>query len=206
MNKSCFALLLALNALTVLAQDATHTSTLTLSAGGQPYSYNHFDEHGGPAVGGRYEYRLWKHFALETGVDTLLPETHTAFVIPVISSGQTLVGAGPGCTTCIILPVAQRTRVTIAPFGARGILPLANGRLELFLGAGGAYAWHADYGRLINALLAQGSLGGRFALDQKRHYWVGSSVRLYTTGYSNYGANRQTWLSWTADIGFRFGR
>lgn len=188
----------------VLAQEAAHTSTVTLSVGGQPYSYNYFDEHAGPAAGARYEFRVWKYFALEAGVDNLLPEAHRGIVLPVIPSGETIVTIGPGCTSCVIVPVSERSQVTLLPFGAKGILPLANGRLELFLGLGGAYSWHFD-ARFANALLAQGSLGGRFALDHKHHFWLGSSIRGYSTGYSNHGADKQTWLSWTADFGIRFG-
>jgi hypothetical protein len=184
------------------AQEAIHTNSVTLSAGGQTYSYNQFDERGGPIVSARYEYRLWKYFALETGVDTLLPGTHTALLLPVISSGQTLVSIGPGCKACVIVPVAGRTRLSMLPFGAKGILPIVSGRAELFLGAGGTYAWHADFGQSRNALLAQASLGGRLALDRKRHYWLGTSIRGYST---NHSYERQTWLSWTADFGFRFG-
>ncbi len=205
MNRSLLTFFLALSASILSAQEPSHTSTVTLSAGGQTYSYNEFDEHGGPLFSGHYEYRLWKYFALETGVDMLLPTTHTALLVPVISSGQTLVSIGPGCTACVIVPVAERTQVTILPFGAKGILPIVSGRVGLFLGAGGAHAWHADYGQFRDSLLAQASLGGRLALDRKRRYWLGTSVRGYSTGYSNYGSQRQTWLSWTADFGFRFG-
>ncbi len=205
MNRSFLAFSLAVSALTLSAQEPSHTGTVTLSAGGQTYSYNEFDERGGPLFSGRYEYRLWKYFALETGVDTLLPATHTVLFLPVISSGQTLVSIGPGCPACVIVPETERTRVTILPFGAKGILPIVSGRVELFLGMGGAYAWHADYGQFRDALLAQASLGSRLALDRKRHYWLGTSVRGYSTGFSNYGDRRQAWLSWTADFGFRFG-
>jgi hypothetical protein len=170
------------------------------------YSYNHFDEHGGPAFNGRYEYRLWKYFALEAGVDTLLPEIHRIVPFPVISSGVVLVGSGSNCPVCVFVPESERTRVTILPFGAKGILPVANGRVELFVGIGGAYGWNSGYsGQYANALLAEANLGGRFALDQKRRYWLGTSARGYSTGYSNYGPNRQTWLSWTVDFGLRFG-
>lgn len=208
MNKSLLILFLVFNASTLLAQEATHTSTVILSAGGQTYSYNRFDERGGPALDGHYEYRLWKYLALEAGVDSLFPKTHTGLVLPVISNGQLPgpVSVGSICTACVIAPVAERTQVTMLPFGAKGILPIAGGRAEFFVGMGGAYAWHVDYGQSRDALLAQASLGGRLALDRKRRYWLGTSVRGYSTGYSHYGYNRQTWLSWTADFGVRFGR
>jgi hypothetical protein len=190
---------------TLSAQDAVHTSTVTLSAGGQVYSYDHFDERGGPAFDGRYEYRLWKYFALEAGVDTLLPESHTALLVSLISNGVILTSLGSNCGNCVIVPIAERTQVRLLPFGAKGILPIVSGRVELFAGIGGAYAWHSDYGQTGDGMLAQANLGGRFALDQKRHFWLGTSLRGYSTGYSNYGSNRQTWVSWTADFALRFG-
>lgn len=208
MNKFLLCLLLVCGTQALIGQDSVHTSTVTLSAGGQPYSYNHFDEHGGPAFDGRYEFRLWKYFALEAGADVLLPEGRTGEFLPVILSGQTLTSSlGLGCAACVLVPLPTRTPVTILPFGGKGILPVANGRLELFIGIGGAYALYpALFGVSRDALLAQASLGGRLALDRKRHYWLGTSVRGYSTGYSHYGFSRQTWLSWTADLGFRFGR
>ena len=201
MKKLFLTLALALSTSTLLAQEPSHTSTITLSVGGQPYSYNHFGERGGPAVSGRYEFRLSGYFALETGIDTLLPTLHSAEVVSVISAGQNLISVTPNCSVCVIVPLSERTRDMLLPFGAKGILPIASGRVELFVGFGGAYAWHSDYRQSLDALLAQGSLGGRLALDRKRHFWLGTSLR----GYSNFGYNRQEWLSWTADFGFRFG-
>jgi hypothetical protein len=115
------------------------------------------------------------------------------------------VSVGPSCSACVIVPISQRSEVAILPFGPKFILPVGNGRTELFLGLGGAYSWHSNAG-FANAFLAQGSLGGRFALDHTRRFWLGTSLRGYSTGYSNYGPERQTWVSWTADFGIRFGR
>ncbi len=203
MNKLLLLFFLVVSPGILFAQDPDHTSTVTLSAGGQTYSYNSFDQHGGPAFTGRYEFRLWKYFAVETGFDTLLPETHTAEILSVILSGQNLTAYFPGCKACVIVPISERTQVRLLPFGGKAILPVANGRVELFLGLGGAYAWHSDYGR--DALLGQASFGGRLALDRKRHFWLGTSVRGYTNGFSNYSYRRQSWVSWTADFGLRFG-
>ncbi len=60
------------------------------------------------------------------------------------------------------------------PFGLRGILPLSEGRFELFAGGGGAYAWHSGDSS-ANALLFQTSLGARVALDKQHHFWLGTS-------------------------------
>jgi hypothetical protein len=187
-------------AATVSGQDATHSSTLTFGVGGQPYSYNSFDQHGGPAFAGHYEYRFSKYFAVEAGVDTLLPSTFRLELLPVIPSGVGL-SSGSLCSACVFVPETDRARVTLLPFGFKGILPVARDRVEFFGGFGGAYAWNSDYGQYRDALLAQASIGGRLAIDRGHRFWLGTSLR----GYSNFGAGKQVWTPLTLDLGIRFG-
>lgn len=197
MNRFFLGSLLVLTAAALSGQEATHTSTVTFGAGGQPYSYNSFNEHGGPVFTGNYEYRLAKYFAVEAGVDTLLPSGFGAELVPEIPSGVSL---SNGCS-CIIIPETERSRVTLLPFGFKGILPVASNRLELFGGVGGAYAWNSDYGQYRDALLPQASLGARLALDRDRRFWLGTSLR----GYFNFGSGKQVWSPFTLDLGIRFG-
>lgn len=184
----------------VSAQEPARTSTITLGVGGETPTRNEFGESTGPAFKGNYEFRLWKYFAVEAGVDTLLPKTERFELLPVITSGTTLVSSGPFCFACVAVSFPDRTRVTLLPFGIKGILPLYDGRVELFGGFGGAYALHSDYS-FQNAWLMQTSAGARVALDRGHHFWLGTSGRFYT----NFGAERQEWVSWTADLGLRFG-
>jgi hypothetical protein len=183
-NKASWLWLAIFLPLAAVGQEPIHSSTVTLGVGGLPYSngYDYIDGHGGPSFTGRYEFRLWKYVALEGGVDTLLPSIHTSELLPVISvlSGQNLVSYFSGCTACVIVPISDRTRITLLPFGLKGILPVAGGRVELFGGIGGAYAWHSDYGSYRNGWLGQASLGGRIALDRGRHFWLGTSPRAYS--------------------------
>lgn len=203
MNKTFWWLLLALAPFPLLGQEAIHTSTFTLGVGGLPYSYDSFREYGGPTFTGRYEYRLWKYLAVESGVDTLLPSTPHVEILPVISSGVTLNSYSNGiCSACVFVSVRDTARITLVPFGLKGILPIADGRVELFGGLGGAYAWHSDYGRYQNALLGQVSLGGRIALEHGRRFWLGTTLQ----GYSNFGSGKQAWVPWTINLGIRFGR
>jgi hypothetical protein len=83
----------------------------------------------------------------------------------------------------------------------KGILPLANNRLELFAGVGGAYAWNSEFSGRLNGSLAQASLGGRLALDRGHRFWLGTTLR----GSSNFGSGRQAWVPLTIDLGIRFG-
>ncbi len=187
------------------AQETVFSSTVTLGVGGETSPRSVAGESTGPVFNGNYEFRILKYLAVEAGVSNMLPRTLRFETIPVY------LGINPGvtvtyynsyvCVPCAVVPIPDRTRVTLLPFGPRGIVPLWNGRAELFAGGGGAYALHAD-GSFYNAWLMQANLGGRIALDAKRRFWVGTSGRFY----SNTGPYRQQWLSWTADLGLRFGR
>jgi len=205
-------------------QDALHTSTLTVGAGGLPYSDGAFStQSGGPSFNGNYEYRFFKYFAGEAGTNILLPGGVSFRFPSVIPSGQNLTGnsvAPSGATACtFVIPPGQnffgntapssgstgcavsgRSQVTLATFGFKGILPLAAGRVELFAGLGGAYGWNSVEGRFDRAY-AQGSAGARFAVDSKQRFWVGTTLR----GLTNFGRPQQAWLPWTFDLGFRFG-
>ncbi|MGH9619011.1 MAG: hypothetical protein ACRD45_04750 [Bryobacteraceae bacterium] len=197
---------LTLAPLPLLGQNAVHTSTVTLGVGGLPYAHNsldEIDEQGGPAFSGRYEYRLSKYLAVETGVDTLLPSSFTTEILPVIHKGQILYDAGPHCTSCVMVPIPETARVTLIPFGFKGILPVASDRMELFAGLGGAYAWNTDhnFGVNRNAWLGQASLGIRIALDRSHRFWLGTALH----GYSNFGNRKQVWVPWTINLGIRFG-
>jgi hypothetical protein len=117
-------------------------------------------------------------------------------VLPV-SSGVNLISF---CSSgCVFFSQSTRSVVNLVPFGAKLVLPLASDRFELFVGGGGAYAFHSD-GKYLNAMLGQGNLGGRVAIDHGRRFWLGTTGRFF----SNVGNNRQEWLSWSADLGIRF--
>ncbi len=197
-------LLALVPALTLFAQDGLHSSTLTLSAGGEVPTRNDFGESSGPVFSGNYEFRIFKYLALEAGVDTMLPKTHSYQAFSVLS-GANLVSyfplQGGQCAPCVLVIQPNRTRVTLVPFGVKGILPLRSNRVELFAGGGGAYAFHADFGNFRDAMLVQASLGGRVALDHGHHFWLGTSGHFY----SNFGSARQEWATWSADFGIRFG-
>ncbi len=183
-----------------IAQDAVHTSTITLSAGGETPTAGEFGEGTGPVFNGNYEYRVWKYMAVEVGADTMLPAKTDDLFADILPGTNLISGTNLQTNSPYVLAERGRTWVTLLPFGLKGILPLADGRLELFAGLGGAYALHS-HDSCCNAMLMRGSLGGRFALDKKRHYWLGTSGQFS----SNVGGYRQEWLSWTADFGLRFG-
>ena len=205
-------------------QDAVHRSTLTVSGGGLPYADGAFaPQHGGPVFGGNYEYRFFRYLAAEVGTDISLPAGVSFGESSVIPPGQNLSGstaassAPTGCASVIppgqnFITVASsgtagcalvsgRSRVTLATFGFKGILPLAASRVELFAGLGGAYGWNSVGGR-FDSVYGQGSAGARFAVDRHQRFWVGTTLR----GFTNFTRPQQAWLPWTVDLGFRFGQ
>jgi hypothetical protein len=91
------------------------------------------------------------------------------------------------------------------PFGVRGTLPLPH-RFEVSLGVGGVYEKfsvaqnygvgpypHDGWGGYLNPSAA-------FALDRKRHFWLGASPRFFFIN----GSSSDRWLMFTGDLGFRF--
>jgi hypothetical protein len=161
------------------------SSTLTVGVGGAfPASgYLTFPFHNGLSVAGEYELRLHKFVAADVGVDNFVLNADN---FTRTGSVQTL------------------ERITLLPFGLRGILPLADGRTELFLGTGGAYLWSTDYDlrSFGEGLLWQLNGGARVAIDRSRHFHVGASARYYR----DLGRPTQQWVSLTGDFSYRFGR
>lgn len=181
---------------TVFAQDGEHTSTITLGVGGETPTYNQFGESSGPVFAGNYEYRIMKCLAVEGGFQSMLPLT-TSYEFSSVPSGMSLTSTAT-CSNGCTLVQSSRTMVNLTPFGAKLVLPLASDRVELFAGGGGAYAFHSD-GTYRDAILAQGNVGGRFAMDKGHRFWLGTSGRFF----SNPGHGRQEWLSWSADFEIR---
>lgn len=183
------------------SQEAVHTGTLTLGVGGESRQKTYPQSSTGPGFKVNYEFRLAKYFAVEAGTEMLFPKTVLFQPTYVILAGTNLISYFNGAPSVSgLIPSFERRPVATVPFGIKGILPVAHGRLELFAGVGGAYGW--NHIRYLNSWYGQTSLGGRFALDRGRRFWVGTSGR-YANNFSN--TSRQSWLSWTADFSVRFG-
>jgi hypothetical protein len=186
------------------AQETNGTSTVTLGVGGGwPIRGNGVT--GGPQFNGTYEYRLRKYLALEFGVDT------TVVTVPATSVTVTPAGScipldpTAGCNLYAFSNsfYSAGGRAVSMPFGFRGIRPILNGRVELFIGGGGVYLWNPrSYYSQENGWGLQATMGARVAVDKQRHFWLGTTGRFMNV-------NRvypSQWISWTADVGFRFGR
>jgi hypothetical protein len=193
--------LLFLSSQAMHAQESTGTSTVTFGVGGGWIPGHPYGTGGGPAFNGTYEYRFSKYFAVEAGVDTTLTTTY-------YSSGPQYfsIPAGAGLTT--VTTTSQyiyrgSARSTAAFLGPRLLLPIAHGHGELFGGFGAAYDWNgrSDAPIAAGAWGMQGSMGARMAVDKQRRFWLGTTGRVI----SEFGSGAQTRLSWTADLGFRFG-
>ncbi len=70
---------------TVFGQESTHTSTVTLSVGGETPTRNDFGESTGPAFNGNYEFRILKYLAVEAGVENTLPSITRYEFVPIVS-------------------------------------------------------------------------------------------------------------------------
>jgi len=192
-----FLLLILPLALTVSSQEtAVGTSTITFGTGGGFAGYNPYGTKGGPAFNGTYEYRISKYLSVEAGVHNNLVSAYQYNQI------YTSIPAGLNFTYTYVslLETRAAARNTSVPFGFKGILPLRNSKIELFLGADGAYTWNANQG--YQAWGVEGLLGARFAVDKQRHFWLGTSGEfLQEFGYAS-----QHWTTWTADFAYRFGK
>jgi hypothetical protein len=196
--------LLVLTSPAMHAQESTGTSTVTFGVGGGWIASHPNGTGGGPAFNGTYEFRFSKYFALEAGIDTTLTTTYYSTALPI----ESIIPAGPGLTMTTVTGFTQyiyrgSSRSTGALVGPRLLLPVAHGHGELFAGFGAAYDWNgrSDAPVAAGAWAMQGSMGARIAVDKQRRFWLGSTGRVI----SEFGSGAQTRLSWTADLGFRFG-
>ncbi len=182
------------------AQEATHTSTFTFGVGGGWPVKNSSGTKGGPVFNANYEFRLSKHWAIESGVDTTLGAGYfyNGGIVSIIDPNTFLVSSS-GYLNSYTRGTARSVTV---PFGFRRIQPVAQGKGELFVGLGGAYHWSSEEFS-YRAWDAQGSLGARFALDKHRHFWMGTTGR-FSRDFTGY--NREGWATWTADLSYRFGK
>jgi Outer membrane protein beta-barrel domain len=185
-----FAVFALLGGLSCPALGQSLTNIVEVGGGGGfPISSSADYYSNAPAIIGRYELDFHKYLGAEIGIENVRP-TFTYY-------------CGDGCFNSI------RGRVTLLPFGLRGVFPSHGGRLEFFAGAGGAYAWNAvnatslPYPPPPGAWMFQVSGGARFALDHARHLWVGSTARYYNS-LSSQSYNTQAWVSWTGEFGYRF--
>jgi hypothetical protein len=90
-------------------------------------------------------------------------------------------------------PVRIRDFQFLFPYGARAVLPLADGRLELYGGGGGAYMRYTELLRqpsqfirldcpVCSARSGTGwyaLTGASFAVDRAQHFRVGAIVRVF---------------------------
>lgn len=170
-----FLALLAV-ALPVLAQSYTkHNFTVGLGAGLPGAELGGlFDNSPGVSVG--YGYRLHPNFQLDGGLDVLFGAAGVRDFL------QTEFGY-----------LRIRDYQYLIPFGGRVILPVAEGRLLLSAGAGGAHMRYSerlsqpsDYYRFNcptctarNGWGYYGLVGGSYALDRYQRFRIGVTTKVY---------------------------
>lgn len=172
-----FVLPLLLAASAVFAQDDYRKHNFTLTAGaGMPRGdlRNLLSTSGG--VGGLYGYRFHPYFQVEAGYETLFGAAGVRDYVPS-NFGYLRI----------------RDYQQFLPFGGRVIVPLANDRVQLHAGGGGAYFRYServrqpsDYYRVTcpecrvrDGIGYYGLVGASVALDQAQHFRVGFGGKVY---------------------------
>jgi hypothetical protein len=185
MRKSRLLLLVGCFSLRAFSQEAGRDTIMIGVGGGFPSGGTYIAGiSDSAAFSGSYEFRLFKYLAPEVAVVNTIPNVNY--------------GGEFG-------PVISRERITLLSFGPRGIVPLMQGRLELFAGVGAAHLWSTDLELTVLGYEAprwflQLSGGGRVAIDRRHRFWIGPTVRFTRDG----GRPTEEWVSLTGDFGFRF--
>jgi hypothetical protein len=180
-----FRLLLLMSAFSLMAfSQEAERNTVTIGVGGGFPSggWRTDGVSGGAAFSASYEFRLFKYLAPEVGVVNTIPNVNY--------------GGEFG-------PDISRERITLLSFGVRGVVPLRQGRVELFGGVGSGHLWSSDYVLVefqAPTWLFQVNGGGRIAIDHRHRFWIGPTVRFSRDG----GRPTEEWVSLTGDLGFRF--
>jgi hypothetical protein len=200
------SILVCLVALTAAAHYLDAQSSLTLSVGGETPlgSQDPFRAGSGPTFGADYEFRFAKHFSVDAGDQTWLPSGYT-----FSRSGAVEVNAGNTGTFTpispiedVFVPIPTHLLSTAIHATARGILPLRDDRIELYLGVGPGYAWNTGLSLYPRAgFVFDFEAGARFALDTRGRFWLGAGTQFF----GNFSQARQQWLEASAGITCRFG-
>ncbi len=169
--------------LNAFSQDGHSTVSIGAGGGFPAGGYRTSQFSNSAAFSATYEFRFLRYIAPEVGLTNLIPN-YTNF-----SEYGTSV---------------SRERVTLLSIGARGVLPLANGRVELFAGPGATHIWSSQAeltkGYQAPAWLLELDGGGRIAIDRGHRFWIGPTVRFSRDG----GRPTEEWASLTGDFAFRF--
>jgi hypothetical protein len=185
MRSLCLLMLTASNMVAADPQFGTSSVSLGADVAVPAGGYRTTAFHTGPAFAGEYEFRLHKFVGATIGAENYLLSVDQFGKFP--------------------LP-ATRERVTLMPFGLRGIVPFGDGRGELFAGTGGAALWTSDYtlGSSFERDKVLWHLNGgfRISLDRRQRFHVGPTVR----HYRDLGRPTEQWVSLTAEFSYRFGR
>jgi len=134
----------------------------------------------GPGLHAGYQLRLQKYVAVEGG--------WTGSWLPGTSCSRY------GCEH-------PRGEVGFLDYGLRGIVPVDAGRVELSAGLGGGYIWFGPDDRDFNSSLLQYSGRATVAIDHRRHFRLGFTVRTWR----DLGRPIQQWLSTTVSLIYGLG-
>jgi hypothetical protein len=156
-------------------------------SGGYAFPSGNTDFINAPGAGGTYAFRVWSHLWAEGGV---------------------FVGFQPS-STVLEFGYTPNSHLIFAPFGVRWIAPVSS-RFEVSAGAGGLYerfsVSNPSPALGVTPFSAGGGYatgGAAFALDRRRHFWVGASPYFFFANGGSQGV-RERWFVLTGDVGVRF--
>jgi len=190
------------------AQSFADRSSIEISGGGiAPFGSTAWGIGSSAAVNLNYEFRILKYLSIDAGNESWFPESHELRYgsFATLPAGQNLVAFfnASGPTQLVLVEATSRSTSDALHATLRGILPLADGRVELFAGVGPAYAWNTGSffipgGRFVG----EAEAGGRFAVDKQQRFWLGVSTQFF----GNWRGDPERWAAATVDFGFVFGR
>jgi hypothetical protein len=168
------------------AQDDASRHSLEVGGGGVfPLSGWKASEYSvGPALHVGYQLRLQKYVAVEAGWTGSWGPTNVGFCSP--KYGCEYLGGEVG----------------FLDYGLRGIVPVAAGRVELSVGLGGGYDWYGNGYNYFNSALIQYSGRATVAIDRRKHFRVGFTIRTWR----DLGRPTQQWLSTTVSLVYGLGK
>ena len=105
------------------------------------------------------------------------------------------------CLTANFTCLSSRQYVKLLDYGLRGVAPLAGGRVELSVGAGGGYVWN-QWKTYNNGALFQYSGKAAFALDRKGRVRLSFTLRFWR----DLGRPTQQWISTAGGVVVGLGR
>lgn len=188
-------------------QSFADRSSIAVSGGGiAPFGSAAYGVGSAAAVNLNYEFRIFKFLSIDTGDEAWFPETRVLRYgsVATLQPGTNLAAyKGTGTSQLTLIEGTSRSSSDAIHATLRGLLPLADGKMELFAGVGPGYAWNTGSFFIPGSrFVGEAEAGGRISLDKDRRFWLGLSTQFF----GNWRRDPESWAAATVDFRFVFGR